>query len=140
MARTRLDDLGSLQRRVMEILWERGEGTVADVRQALTTRTRTPAYTTVLSVLQKLSQTGWVRHRTEGRTYVYRPARSRQQARASSVKQLVERVFRGDPVEAFQTLLANQSLDEHQVRELRELIDAHRAQEGRDGARKGVQA
>ncbi len=135
MARTRLDDLGTLQRKVMDVLWERQEATVADVREALATRRKTPAYTTVLSVLQKLTQSGWVTHRSEGRTYVYSPARSQDQARASSVSQLIDRVFRGDPVEAFQTLLSHQELDDAQIEELRALIDAHRA--GVPGATRG---
>ena len=68
MTRKSLDELGALQRRVVEVLWGRGEGTVHQVVDSLVDdQGKKPAYTTVLSVLQKLEKAGWVEHRREGR-------------------------------------------------------------------------
>ena len=91
MTRKRLDELGTLQRRVMEVLWDRQEATVHDVREALAEEERRPAYTTVLSVLQKLEKAGWVAHRREGRTYVYQAARSREQEGSTSLRTFMNR-------------------------------------------------
>ena len=85
----RLDELGSLQQAVMESLWTQDEATVEQVRMWLPGE---PAYTTVLSVLQKLEKAGWVGHRPEGRTYVYAARRSREQEGASSVWSFVDGV------------------------------------------------
>ena len=52
--------------------------TVNQVRDKL--RRKRLAYTTVLSVMQKLDKAGWLTHREEGRAYVYRPAMSRDEA------------------------------------------------------------
>ena len=68
MTRKRLDELGSLQLAVMEVLWKKGEGSVQSVREALARKKKSPAYTTILSVLQKLEKAGWVGHRAEGRS------------------------------------------------------------------------
>lgn len=65
MSRGSLDDLGELQKTVMEIVWTLGEASVNQVRAKLGRRKL--AYTTVLSVMQKLDKAGWLTHREEGR-------------------------------------------------------------------------
>ena len=81
MARGSIDKLGALQKAVMEAVWELGEATVQQVRDRLG-REPLPAYTTVLSVMQKLEKAGWLSHSAEGRSYLYRPVRSREEAGA----------------------------------------------------------
>ena len=100
MARKSLDDLGALQKAVMEAVWDLGEATVQQVRDRLGGG-RPPAYTTVLSVMQKLERAGWLDHRAEGRSYVYRATRSREEEGASSLRAFTERVFGGDPLRLF---------------------------------------
>lgn len=125
MAKRSIADLGSLQRRVMEIVWNLGEATVQEVRQQLKRRP-TPAYTTVLSVMQKLEKARWLKHRVEGRTYVYRASRSREQEGDSTLKSFVDGVFRGDRLLLFEHLLRDDSLGEDDLLELRRMIDAQR--------------
>ena len=117
----RLHELGALQREVLEILWRLEEASVADVREALS-RPTPAAYTTVLSVLQKLEQQGWVQHRREGRSYVYSAARSREKEGRRSLRQVVEGVFKSDPMAAFQHLLADSKLDGEDLDSLRRMI------------------
>ena len=87
MARTSIDKLGTLQKAVMEAVWERGEATVQQVRDCMK-RDPLPAYTTILSVMQKLEKAGWLTHRAEGRSYIYAPVRSREEAGATSLRNL----------------------------------------------------
>lgn len=136
-AQKRLDELGSLQRIVIEQLWERGEATVHELRDALAAEAADdgPAYTTVLTVLQKLEKAGWVEHRKDGRTYVYRTVRSRRQAGTSSLRSFVDRVFRGDRLLLLEHLLDDEALDPETLAGLRELIEQKRGeldQEGHD--------
>jgi len=123
MKSKRLHELGALQREVLEILWRLERASVADVRAALS-RPRPAAYTTVLSVLQKLEQQGWVEHRREGRSYVYSPARSREKEGGRSLRKLVEGVFASDPMAAFQHLLRDSQLDESDIESLQRMIAA----------------
>ena len=132
MARKRLDELGSLQMAVMEALWMAGEATVQAVRDSLA-GDRTPAYTTVLSVLQKLEKAGWVKHRREGRNYVYMPRRSRAEEGASAMRSFVDGVFRGNPALAFQHLIDDERLSDEDLAALRAMIEAKR-QERQDDA------
>ncbi|MFT5052271.1 MAG: BlaI family penicillinase repressor [Chlamydiales bacterium] len=123
MTPKRLHELGALQREVLEILWRLERASVAEVRAALS-RPTPAAYTTVLSVLQKLEQQGWVEHQREGRSYVYSAARSREKEGRRSLRQLVEGVFDSDPMAAFQNLLSDSELDESDLDSLQQMIDA----------------
>ncbi len=119
----RLDELGSLQQAVMESLWTQDEATVEQVRAVLGGN---PAYTTVLSVLQKLEKADWVGHRTQGRAYVYSAARSREQAGASALWKFVDGVFRGDPLLLFENLIDGDRLGDTDLTALRKMIDDKR--------------
>lgn len=125
MDRQSLDNLGELQRAVMEIVWRRGEASVHDVLKELSRR-RKPAYTTVLTVLQKLEKAGWLAHRNEGKSYIYMPTASREEAGAGSVRGFLKRVFEGDAVAMFQHLIRESDLSDEELGELRALIDEKR--------------
>ena len=90
-----------------------------------------PAYTTVLSVMQKLEKAGWLTHRALGRTYVYMPSRSREQAGATSLRTFIERVFSGDRLLMFQQLLAEDDLSEEDLKCLETMIDRKRKKKER---------
>ena len=125
MDRQSLDSLGELQRAVMEIVWRRGEASVHDVLKELSRR-RKLAYTTALTVLQKLEKAGWLEHRNEGKSYIYIPTASREEAGAGSVRGFLKRVFEGDAVAMFQHLIRESDLSEEQWSELRAMIDEKR--------------
>lgn len=125
MGKKSIDDLGELQRAVMETVWELGEATVHQVRDRLRRKKR-PAYTTILSSMQKLEKSGWLRHRAEGRSYVYVPTRSREEASSHSLRALADRVFRGNRLLLFQHLLEKEDLTEGDLAELRKMIDRRR--------------
>lgn len=131
MAGKSLDDLGVLQKAVMEAVWELGEASVQQVRDRLGSD-KPAAYTTVLSVMQKLEKAGWLDHRAEGRSYVYRPTRSRVEEGGSSLRAFIDRVFRGDPLLLFQHLIDDQGLSDRDLAALRTMIDRRR-KERRDG-------
>jgi BlaI family transcriptional regulator, penicillinase repressor len=125
MARGSIDKLGALQKAVMEAIWCQGEATVQQVRDRLG-REPLPAYTTVLSVMQKLEKAGWLSHIAEGRSYLYRPVRSREEAGATSLRTFVERVFRGDSMLLFQHLLEDEDLSDEDLKALKTMIDRRR--------------
>lgn len=130
MAKRPLLGLGSLQSEVMEIVWDRGEATVAQVHRQIASR-RDVAYTTVLVALQKLEKKGWLTHRSEGRAYVYRAARSRETVRGGIVRDLVERVFAGDPQQLVLTLLDEHAWSDDDLAQLRRTIEQRRKEHRR---------
>jgi BlaI family penicillinase repressor len=79
--------LASLQLAIMDVLWERNEATVAEVREALK-KTRPLAHTTVGTMLAKMERNGQVRHRTDGKANIYRPTVQKEKVRRSMVADL----------------------------------------------------
>ena len=83
-----------LELECLKALWTLGHGNVKDVREVLT-RDRKLAYTTVMTVLDRLEKRGRVERRKEGRFFVYSPAVSRDTLRRLAVDALVEDFFDG---------------------------------------------
>ncbi len=125
MGKKSLDDLGELQRAVIEIIWDLGAASVHQVRERLVRRKK-PAYTTVLTAMQKLEKAGWLRHRAQGKSYLYMPTRTREQAGARSVRKFVQRVFGGDAVLMFQHLMRESKLSDDELRQLRMMTEQKR--------------
>jgi BlaI family penicillinase repressor len=125
-----LDDLGELQRAVIEAVWELKEASVHQVRKHLARRKK-PAYTTILTAMQKLEKAGWLRHRAEGKVYIYSPTRTREQAGEKSVRKFVERMFDGNALLMFQHLMRQSKLSDDELQELRKMIDDKRKERNR---------
>jgi BlaI family transcriptional regulator, penicillinase repressor len=106
---------------VMTVLWERGSGTVAEVRAALDDEL---AYTTVLTVLRILEAKGHVRHEGEGRAHRYYALVAERAARRGAVRELVDRFFSGSPELLLTELVGDRVLGRADLRRLRRLLDA----------------
>ena len=117
-----LDELGELQRDVIELIWELGEATVHQVRDEIR-RKKKLAYTTVLSTLQNLEKSGWLKHRSEGRTYVYMPTRTREEAGGKSLKKFMDSIYDGNALLMFRHLMQQSKLSDNDLKELRKIID-----------------
>lgn len=120
-----VDQLGELQRAVMEIVWGLNECSVHQVIEHLS-RDRKPAYTTILAVMQKLEKSGWLKHRQDGRTYIYSATYSREQLGSRSVSQTLRQMFKGDLRSFMQHLIAEERLSDEDLLEMRRMIDKHR--------------
>jgi predicted transcriptional regulator len=87
-------DLAPLELDCMNALWRLGEATVRDVHAALAP-TRPRAYTTIMTILDRLAQKGMVERQKAGRAWLYKAQLSADQARTSAVTRLVEGFFQG---------------------------------------------
>lgn len=83
-----------LELQCLKVLWMLGEGNVKDVRQVLS-ESRPLAYTTVMTLLDRLQRKGGVARRKVGRSFVYQPVLSRESLRRIAVRELVEYFFDG---------------------------------------------
>ena len=113
---------------VMEVLWERGSATVAEVREALEDEM---AYTTVLTVLRRLEEKGYAGHDEEGRAHRYRARVERVQARESALERLTRKLFQGSPELLLTHLVSQKKLSEAELRRLRDLVEDQLPEEER---------
>src|SRR4051812_3008261 len=103
-------EIGSLQIRVLRILWKRGDGTVHEVLDEFPAPER-PAYTTILHVLRTLERRGLVAHVKENRQHRYRPLVEADAVEAGVVSSLLSRVFAGSAQQLVARLLEAAPLD-----------------------------
>jgi BlaI family transcriptional regulator, penicillinase repressor len=87
-------DLAPLELDCMNALWRLGEATVRDIHGALA-NTRPRAYTTIMTILDRLAQKGVVERQKAGRAWLYKANLSADQARTHAVARLVEGFFQG---------------------------------------------
>ena len=109
----------------MQALWQIGEGTVGDILSVMN-QGRTLAPTTVATMLQRLSKQGWVKHRRDGRHFLYR-AKVNQKDAAKGVLQRVLTSFFGGRVSALTAqLLESERVSPEDLEEMRKLIQEKR--------------
>ena len=104
---------------VMQVLWERGPATVAEVKETLADPM---AYTTVLTVLRRLEEKGYVGHAEEGRAHRYHPLIESKQVRESAIDRLTRRMFDGSAAMLLSHLVTNEKLTDAELRRLKKWI------------------
>jgi predicted transcriptional regulator len=129
----RSQPLGDLQLAILQVLWQRSEASVAEVHEALHDE-RGLALTTIATMLRKLEDKGIVRHRENGRQFVYRAVVASEQVHRRMVGDLVERLFEGDPLKLVNHLLREGEIEPSELDDLRGEIDAA-VKKGRKGGK-----
>jgi predicted transcriptional regulator len=125
MSRSRNYRLGDLQLKIMKVLWER-PASVAEVHQALVDSGL--AYTTVATMLRKMEARGLVRHREEGRRFIYQPAIRPEAVTRSMAGDVLERLFEGRLADLVSHLLATRDVSRDELVELERLIAERKKQ------------
>jgi predicted transcriptional regulator len=108
---------------ILRVLWSRGPSTVRDVFDALGGE---GAYTTVLKLLQIMTDKGLVRRDESARTHVYEAAYSQQQTQKQLVTDLLDRVFDGSAAKLVLHALESGKTSADEIAEIRRLLDKHR--------------
>ncbi len=121
MARTDSTPLTDAQREIMEIVWDRGHVTVTEVRDALAEK-RDLARNTVQTMIVRLEDKGWLRHREAGRKFVYCAARPRIMSLGAKVSQMVDRLFAGSPEQMVTALIEYRGLSKDEAVRIRDMI------------------
>lgn len=110
----------------LKVLWDRGEGTVRDVCDALNAGGEKLAYTTVLSLLQVMEQKGLVTHRSVGKAYIYLPAIERERTLRQLATGFLDRVFDGALDEYLVHALGKRKISTQEIDQLEQLLAEQR--------------
>ncbi len=121
MTQTRIHRLGDLQLKIMKVLWDRPGSSVAEVHAALAAD-HDLAYTTVATMLRKMEGRGLVRHRVDGRTFLYRAAVAAEAVSRGMSDHLLDRVFEGRLADMVSHLLTTREVTRQELSELEQLI------------------
>ena len=121
MARKKSLTLTDAELRIMEVVWKKGEVTVAEVAEELEGKDGS-AYTTVLTMMRILQTKGYVACRKDSRAYVYTPKVAREAAAKKAVGQLLAKFFSGSPGELVLSFLRDEELSVKELDELKKRI------------------
>lgn len=105
---------------IMSILWQRGSGSVAEVRESLGNAV---GYTTVLKLLQILEEKGAVRHESEGRAYRYYPLVDQARAGGSALDRILEKIFGGSAELLLSQLVSDRELTAEELARMKKLLE-----------------
>jgi predicted transcriptional regulator len=105
---------------VMGVLWDRGDATVAEVREGLADDL---AYTTVLTVLRTLEEKGHVGHVEEGKAHRFHPRVARQEAGSSVLRRITRKLFKDSPELLLTQLVSDRGLSDSELRRMQALLE-----------------
>jgi BlaI family transcriptional regulator, penicillinase repressor len=113
--------LSRRERQIMEVIYRRRECSARDVQAGMPDA---PTPTAVRTMLRILEHKGHLTHRKDGRQFIYRPTRPRQQAARSAMRRLLSTFFSGSIGEAVAAYMSDPGVDlpPEEVQRLRELI------------------
>ena len=109
--------LSALEHQLMEILWSRGSGTAEQIREALAPR-HVLKDSTVRTVLKRLHEKGYVRHKVEGKAFVYSGIEKPRNVAVRAVRQILDRFCDGSLEQLLVGMVENEVVDRAELREL----------------------
>ena len=129
MADSIANRLSRRERQIMDVLYQLGEATAAEVQERMP---EPPSYSAVRAMLRILEDKGHIAHHEDGPRYVYAPTVARDTARRSAVSHLLKTFFDGSVEQALAALLdgAERKLSRDEIDRLSRLIE-QRKREGR---------
>ena len=90
--------LSPRERQIMDVVYRRGSATVQEVLEEMPDP---PSYSAVRATMRVLEEKGRLRHKEEGRKYVYHPAVAPERARRNALQHIVKTFFGGSAEQAF---------------------------------------
>jgi BlaI family transcriptional regulator, penicillinase repressor len=131
-----LPALSEAQIEIMNVVWDHGEVTVAEVWKALASR-RPVARNTVLTMMERLQERGWLHCESSDRAFRYRAAAPREAVQGMMVRRLLDSAFNGSAEGLVMALLDGRGLTDDEAKRIRDLIGRaeRRRAEGKGGRR-----
>jgi predicted transcriptional regulator len=108
---------------ILRVLWERGPSTVREVHEVLSRDAEGTGYTTVLKLLQIMTEKGLVERDEAQRAHVYRARATQQKTQRQLVTDLLDRAFGGSPAQLAMQALSTKKASAEELAELRKLLD-----------------
>ena len=118
----RLPPLSNAQLEIMNVVWDLGEVSVGDVWDVLS-KQRSVTRNTIQTVMTRLSEKGWLKHRKQGRAFLFKASVARDSTLRVLVDRLLETAFRGSAEGLVLAMLEGRGLSDEEAVRIRKLID-----------------
>lgn len=124
MARPKARELTERELEVMQIFWDRGESTAAEVREVLAELGRDLAYTTVATLVRILLEKDFLTQTTTERPFRFVPARTYEEVSGSLLGDMVQKVFAGSRMNLLMRLFEQKKLTPAEQVRLKEILES----------------
>ncbi|WP_395741083.1 BlaI/MecI/CopY family transcriptional regulator [Prosthecobacter sp.] len=112
--------LSRRERQIMDIIYAKGEATASEVAEAMADA---PSYSAVRALLRILEEKGVLKHREDGRRYIFLPTEPAQKASRSALRNLVNTFFEGSLVNAVAALVdGKEKISPEEIKRLESII------------------
>jgi BlaI family transcriptional regulator, penicillinase repressor len=122
MTKAELPSLSEAQLEIINIVWDRGKATVGEIWKALAER-RSLSRNTVSTMVTRLEEKGWLRHRVVGGTFLYSATHPREKVLPRMVHRLVDAAFQGSAEGLVLTLLEGGRLSGEEIERIKAMLD-----------------
>jgi BlaI family penicillinase repressor len=119
-------NLSNLEHLVMEALWKRGPSSAEDIRSALEKR-HFMKESTARTILKRLEDKGYVRHRVEGRTNIYSGVEARANVAARAVRRVIDTLYGGSVEELLVGMVDSEVIDGRELADLARKVARRRS-------------
>jgi BlaI family transcriptional regulator, penicillinase repressor len=116
------ETLTEAELRIMQVLWQKGPGTVQAILDALVEKPAL-AYNTVLTTIRILERKGYVEHSKDGRAHVYQPLVEQDEASRSEIRRLAGRFFRNSHKDLVLNILEDRGVAPDELARLRKMLE-----------------
>ena len=120
MTRRKRPAMSPAETEVLRLVWGSRQATVRQVYDALPAN-RKVHYLTVATLLRRLEEKGYLKHRVRGKAFIYTPAVKKEDVINRTIGDLVQRLFGGNPVPLMQHLALHSEISEEDIERLRDL-------------------
>jgi len=107
--------------RLMRVLWKKGEMSVSDIVDALSSKAPL-AYTTVMTTMKVLEEKGYVAHRKESRAFLYTPIVDEETANQSALEHVLRSFFNNSREKLLLSLLGNEKITATELKKLKKRV------------------
>jgi len=111
---------------ILDVLWRRGPSTVREVQEQLTGDV---GYTTVLKLMQIMTEKGLVQRDESQRAHIYIVTQSREETQGNLISDLIARAFGGSAGKLVMQALSTRNVSAAELNAIRELLDKHEERE-----------
>ena len=122
MGKRKLQAMSPAETEILRIIWELEQATVQQIYEKLP-RKRKIVYKTVLTMVRRLENKGYLKHKSQGKANLYFPATKREDVLRRTVLDFVDRLFGGDPGPLVQFLAEDGHIDAEEFKRLKRIID-----------------
>ena len=120
MGKSRRAAMSAAETEVLRLVWETREATVQQVYEGLPDH-RHVTYVTVATLLRRLEEKGYLKHRVQGKAFVYTPTAKKEDVIRRTISDLVQRLFGGNPVPLMQHLAQHSGITNEDIERLKKL-------------------